>query len=167
MIAARTWPSAPQAVNAIMLGKQLAEHASSHLPITYDALREPRNTTLSCCIFGCLPPPCLTCLISCTISSFTGTCLKTDCKDKEGCRSNQEGGVTPFHFAHHKASIGRQHARPMVFTLPAELAALLQLHLLEGCPTLFSQGAPHIYHFLTKLRLSNTPHMMTLLLAYA
>ena len=153
MTAAGTWISAGQLLHAIMQGKQLAESSASRPPITSYVARDIHDAALSCCIFGYLPPPRLTCLRTCTIPSYTGRCLHPDCKDPSSCHGNQllaapdaaAGGSMRFYFPHHKTSIGRQHARPITFALPAELAALLQLYLREGRPRLVSQNHPYLF----------------------
>lgn len=156
MEAAGTWVSAAVLLEAIMRGKVLAEDAASHPPVTWTAARTLHDAALSCCIFGYLPPPRLSCLRNCTIPSFDGECRHPDCKDRANCHGNQlvhdalADGSMAFHFPHHKTSIGRQYARPITFRLPSELAALLQLYLQHGRPRLMGRGDPHPYMFLAK-----------------
>ena len=155
MTAAGTWVTAAQLLDGVVRGKQLAETAASHPPITLYIARDLHDAALSCCIFGYLPPPRLSCLRTCTIPSFSGPCMHPDCKDRDSCHGNQllydatDAGTMSFYFPHHKTSIGRQHARPISFIIPAELASLLQLYLTKGRPKLVGRHS-HPYLFLSK-----------------
>ncbi len=151
-----TWTSAAALLNAIMRGKQYAETAASKRPITWDKGKDLHDSALSCCIFGYLPPPRLTCLRTCTIPSYLGPCMHPDCKEPDVCKGNRlMQATTPdegmsFVFPHHKTAIGRQHARPIEFVLPPDLTAIIQLYLREGRPKLVSRKAPHPYLFLAR-----------------
>ncbi|KAK9840139.1 hypothetical protein WJX74_004022 [Apatococcus lobatus] len=155
MTTAGTWVPAAQLINAIVRGKELALQAASQPPITLYIARDLHDAALMCCIFGYLPPPRLSCLRTCTIPSFAGPCMHPDCKERDNCHGNQllrdaaGGGALSFYFPHHKTSIGRQHARPISFTIPTELASLLELYLQKGRPKLVSQDS-HPYLFLSK-----------------
>ncbi|KAK9831793.1 hypothetical protein WJX74_009426 [Apatococcus lobatus] len=159
---AGTWLDAADLLAALLRGKASAELAAIRAaacgdPITYQTARDLHDAALACCIFGFIPPPRLTCLRTCTVPSFDGQCMHSECKARSRCHGNQllgsstDGGSMSFHFPHHKTSIGKQQARAISFQLPAELSALLELYLRVGRPSLMSsQAQPHPFLFLTK-----------------
>ncbi len=157
MTATNTWADASDMLRAILKGKAEAEVAANQLPMTPQAAGDLHTASLSCCIFGFVPPPRLTCLRSCTVPTFQGPCLHPDCKHPSVCKGNQLQGegtsASPFFFSfpHHKTAIGRQQARQIRYQLPQELSDLLHLYLQVSRPQLMKDGGKqHPFLFMAK-----------------
>ena len=128
---------ASQLLQVLVQKKSQVEDQFWDLPsLRPEQARLLHDVALGCTMFGWLPPPRSSCVMSLCPPSFKGPCRDIDCHD-DACMGNRVYVKDDEHlslvFNHHKS---QRKWGPIEYDLPDDLTKLLSLYLYKGCRVL-------------------------------
>ncbi len=128
-------PAARDLLSTIQQQVEVVLAAIDQQGMTATLARQLQDVLLACSVFGHLPPIRISCIRTLVLPDYQGACHDPDCIHDAACHGNQLQRVAHqglhMHLPHHKneSSWGRA---AIAFTLPQELAKLMELHISQG-----------------------------------